>query len=187
MCDLKCIKNFCSETFPHDFIYRAKTLFDCNNTLEHCRITIVTVWDPQVLIKSLVIYCPVCKGTVRPIRWKDGSKIYEGPRKLYGLKEDVLLIYQVLAHDPDILSQTHSFLTEPFLFFHKGGIIRELYEFIISRVNIGITLSDIFALWRQMKYDYHLSLNLGYQKWHGANLRLSQDAFNDSLPLLEIN
>ena len=104
--NLKCIKNFCSETVPHDFIYRAKTQFDYNNLLEHCRVSNVTVWDLQVLIKNLVIFCP---------EWKDGSKSYEGLQKLYGLKEDVLLIsrvyrcdkgHQVLAHDPGILSQT---------------------------------------------------------------------------------
>ena len=31
-----------------------------------------------------------------------------------------------------------------------------------------------------------MSLNFQYQKWQGAKLPLSQDAFNDSLPLLEI-
>ena len=142
--------------------------------LKHCRVVNVTLWDPQVLIKNLVIYPPVCKGIVHPIRWKGGSKSYEGPRKLYGLKEDVLLIsrvyrcdkgHQVLAHDPGILSQTHSFLIEPLLLFHKGGIIRELYEFIISHVNIGIAPSDILALWHQTKYNYNVSLNLEYQKW----------------------
>ena len=113
--NLKCIKNFCSETVPHDFIYRAKTQFDYNNLLEHCCVSNVTVWDLQVLIKNLVIFCPECKGIVHPIWWKDGSKSYEGLQKLYGLKEDVLLIsrvyrcdkgHQVLAHDPGILSQT---------------------------------------------------------------------------------
>ena len=113
--NLKCIKNFCSEAVPHDFIYRATTLPDYNNLLEHCRVVNVTAWDPQMLIKNLVVYCHVCKGIVHPIRWKDGSKSYEWPRKLYSLKEDVLLIsrvyrcdkgHQVLAHDPGILSQT---------------------------------------------------------------------------------
>ena len=117
--NLKFIKNFCSETVPHDFIYYAKILFDYNNLLKHCRVVNVTLWDLQVLIKNLVIYPPVCKGIVHPVRWKDGSKSYEVPRKLYDLKEDVLLIsrvyrcdkgHQVLAHDPGILSQTHSFL-----------------------------------------------------------------------------
>ena len=193
--NLKCIKNFCSETVPHDFIYRAKTVFDNNNLLEHCRVVNVTLWDPQVLIKNLIIFCPARKVIVHPIRWKDGSKSYEGPRKFYGLKEDLLLIsrvyrsdrgHQVLAHDPGILSQTHSFLIEPFLLLHKGGIIREfcefiishvditfsqlggiirqLYEFIISHVDIGITPSDILALWHQTKYNDHVSLNLEYQK-----------------------
>ena len=93
-------------------------------------------------------------------------------------------VHQALAHDPDILSQT-LLLTELFLLFHKDGI-RELYEFIISHVDIGITPSDILALWHQMKYDYLVSLNLEYQKWKGANLRLSQDAFEESLPLVEM-
>ena len=31
-----------------------------------------------------------------------------------------------------------------------------------------------------------MSLNLKYQKWQGAKLPLCQDAFNDSLPLIEI-
>ena len=31
-----------------------------------------------------------------------------------------------------------------------------------------------------------MSLNLKYRKWQGAKLPLSQDAFNDSLPLIEI-
>ena len=153
-----------------------------------------------MLIKNLVIFCPVCKGIVHPIRWKDGSKSYEGPRKFCGLKEDVLLIsrvyrcdrgHQVLAHDPGILSQTHSFLIEPFLLLHKGGIIREfcefiishvditfsqlggiirqLYEFITSHVDIGITPSDILALWHQTKYNDQVK------------------TFNDFLPLVEIS
>ena len=122
------------------FIYCTKTLFDYNNSLEHCRVANVTMWDPHVLIKNLVnlvIDCPVCKGIVHPKRSKNRSKSYEGPPKLYGLKEDVLLItrvyrcdrgHQVVAHDPGTLSQIYSFLIEPFLRFHKGGIIRELYR-----------------------------------------------------------
>ena len=31
-----------------------------------------------------------------------------------------------------------------------------------------------------------MSLNFEYQKWQGTKLPLSQDAFNDSLPLVEI-
>ena len=31
-----------------------------------------------------------------------------------------------------------------------------------------------------------MSLNFEYQKWQGAKLPLNQDAFNDSLPLIEI-
>ena len=57
---------------------------------------------------------------------------------------------------------------------------------IIYVVNIGITPSDILALWHHTKCNYHVSLNFQYQKWQGAKLPLSQDAFNDSLPLLEI-
>ena len=46
MGSFKCIKSFFSETVHRDFKYRAKNLFDYNNSLEHCRVTNVTVWDP---------------------------------------------------------------------------------------------------------------------------------------------
>ena len=77
-------------------------------------------------------------------------------------------------------------MTEPFLLFQKGVKIRKLSQLIIYVVTIGITPSDILALWHHTKCNYHVSLNLKYQKWQGAKLPLSQDAFNDSLPLIEI-
>ena len=57
---------------------------------------------------------------------------------------------------------------------------------IIYVVNTEITPSDILALWHRTQCNYHVSLNFEYQKWQGAKLPLSQDAFNDSLPLIEI-
>ena len=182
--NLKSIEKFCSETVPWDFIYRARNVYDCSNLLPNINVTNVIVWDPQILIKNLSIYCPICKGFVHPIRWKDGTKRYEGPRKLYGLKENVLLIsrvyrcekgHQILAHDPEVLSQSNSILMEPFLLFHKGGITRELYEFIISHIDIGLSPFNIHVLWRQIKYNWQVSLKIQYQKWQFVNQKNSSD------------
>ena len=57
---------------------------------------------------------------------------------------------------------------------------------IIYVVNIEITPSDILALWHHTQCNYDVSLNFKYQKWQSAKLSLSQDAFNDSLPFIEI-
>ena len=77
-------------------------------------------------------------------------------------------------------------MTKPFLLFQKGVKIRKISQLIIYVVTIGITPSDILALWHHTKCNYHVPLNLKYRKWQGAKLSLSQDAFNDSLPLIEI-
>ena len=79
----------------------------------------VMLWDPLSYFPELFLFCPSCdeqgkREYLHPIRWKDGSTVYDQPRLLYGLRSDVLLAgrvylcknkHQILSHDPCILSQ----------------------------------------------------------------------------------
>ena len=58
----------------------------------------VLLWDLLLHFPELVLLCPSCdetntQETLNPIRWKDGSKDYDQPRLLYGLRNDVLLVF----------------------------------------------------------------------------------------------
>ena len=73
----------------------------------------VLLWDPLFHFPEVVLLClsynvTNTQETLNPIRWKDGSKDYDQPRLLYGLRNDVLLVgrvylcrnkHQILSND----------------------------------------------------------------------------------------
>ena len=127
----------------------------------------VLLWDPLLHFPELVLLCPSCdetntQETLNLIRWKDGSKDYDQPRLLYGLRNDVLLVgrvylcrnkHQILSHDQGILYQLRAGFQPPFMLFHKIGVTRELFRFFISHISAGMTISDVQVLWHQSLFD----------------------------------
>ena len=106
----------------------------------------VVLWDPLHYFSNVKFHCPSCNedgismSYLKPIRWKDGSRSYERPRKLVGMRCTVLLVsrlymcgtndHQMIAHDAGILSQLRHHSDIPFILFHKSGVTRELYDYI---------------------------------------------------------
>ena len=128
----------------------------------------ILLWDPLLHFPELVLLCPSCdeknttQETLKPIRWKDGSKDYDQPRLLYGLRNDVLLVgrvylcrnkHQILSHDQGILCQLRADFQPPFLLFHKIGVTRELFRFFTSHISAGMTICDVQVLWHQSLFD----------------------------------
>ena len=127
----------------------------------------IIVWDPLSFFPHRIIFCPSCdeqgvKEDLHPIRWIDGSKTYEQPRVLYSLRKDVLLVsrvylcknkHQILSHDSGILSQVKGDFPPPFVLFHRAGVTRELFQFVISHIRAGMTISDVQTLWHQSLFD----------------------------------
>ena len=140
----------------------------------------VIVWDPQILEPSLSLICPKCTKPLHGIRWLDGMKTYEGPRMLYGLNKDALLVsrvflcenqHQILSHDQAILDQID--IEQPFLLFHKCGITKELYDFILTHCNVGMSSSEIQVLWQQTQCDYSARYEFeSFDYQHGYNTAL---------------
>eukprot|EP00111_Clytia_hemisphaerica_P001142 TCONS_00003253-protein len=155
------IEKFCKGDIPHDFIFRYpyKTKGQVND---------VIVWDPRIIEPTCTIFCPKCKDNVlTDNRWKNGEKSYEGPRKLYGVTQDALLVsrvylcrnnHQSIAHDQGILEQCIFIDTFPFHLFFKCGITKELYDFIITHFDVGLSPSDIQVLWQQTQFNHFTSI-----------------------------
>ena len=127
----------------------------------------VMLWDPLSYFPELFLFCPSCdeqgkREYLHPIRWKDGSTVYDQPRLLYGLRSDVLLAgrvylcknkHQILSHDPCILSQVRDEFQPPFVLFYRVGVTRELFQFFTSHIRVGMTIADVQVLWHQSLFD----------------------------------
>ena len=127
----------------------------------------VMLWDPLSYFPELFLFCPSCdeqgkREYLHPIRWKDGSTVYDQPQLLYGLRSDVLLAgrvylcknkHQILSHDPCILSQVRDEFQPPFVLFYRVGVTRELFQFFTSHIRVGMTIADVQVLWHQSLFD----------------------------------
>ena len=133
----------------------------------------VILWDPLSVSFTFTLWCRNClenSGAHQPLkatRWKDGRTKCDEPRRLYGLKNNILLVsrvyvcdgrHQIIAHDPSVLSQ----VPFPFVLLHKSGVTGELHRFIISHANTGLTISEIQSLWLQTMYDAYGSRREAY-------------------------
>lgn len=148
---------------PHGQHTRTRLGYSCRAFL----VPDVILWDPMAYFPHRVIFCPTCdeqevKEDLHPIRWIDGSKTYEQPRLLYGLRNDVLLVsrvylcknkHQIISHDSGILSQVKEDFPPPFVLFHHAGVTTELFQFVIAHVRAGMTIADVQALWHQSLFD----------------------------------
>lgn len=152
----------------HGVIIRSDQRRSIICTPEEYLVEDIILWDPLSNSPNLNLRCPNCFETgavdepVRATRWKDGGSSCDQPRRLYGLNNNVLLVsrvymcqrrHQTIAHDPAILSQVRHLFRLPFVLFHRGGITRELSDFIISHANADMTMSDIQTLWLQTIYE----------------------------------
>ena len=120
--------------FPHgDYLWNA-----LSNMCEGFLVPDILFWDPALYFSGLVLRCPSCEEQglfeqLHPIRWKDGSRTYDQPRQLYGLRNDVLLVsrvylcknkHQILSHDSGIICQIKVEFLTPFVLCHKVGVTR---------------------------------------------------------------
>ena len=153
------------------------------NTCEGFLVPDILFWDPTLYFSGLVLRCPSCEEQglfeqLHPIRWKDGSRTYDQPRQLYGLRNDVLLVsrvylcknkHQILSHDSGIICQIKGEFLPPFVLCHKVGVTREMFQFVTSHVRAGMTISDIQILWQQTLFDEYGLRKLFYFQETGNN------------------
>ena len=91
-----CIQKFVNKDFPTGFIYTSSMHIKETLPDKECyMLKDVIVWDPQVIRPNLQLKCLACTKDfqwLHPVRWKDGHKSYEGPRSLYGVYNNVMLV-----------------------------------------------------------------------------------------------
>ena len=172
----ECIKKFISKDIPSKLMYDNNYVAENCNKREDYLLEDVIVWDPQILQEKLLFVSPVCtekSQLLQPVRWKYGKKDYEGPRFVYGIHNDALLVsrvymcpgkYQIIAHDIDILKQSRNVIEEPSLLFHKTAITGDLYRFFLDHVNYGLSSHDVFTLWYQPQCNEYRSRKLQFEK-----------------------
>ena len=161
-------ENICTVTGPIRAVPRGDYLrTKLGDSCEAFLVPDILFWDPTVYFPSVTFLCPSCEEQglfkeVYPIRWKDGSRTYDQPCHLYGLRNDVLLVsrvyrcrnkHQILSHDPGIITQIKGEFLPPFVLCHKVGVTREMFQFVTSHVRAGMTISDIQVLWQQTLFD----------------------------------
>lgn len=129
----------------------------------------IMLWNPLIQFSAYsAIECPICRGQLKVWRWKDGSSARETPRSLICLQKKVYLVscvylceqnqHEIVGHDPAIittLQNTFPFLHIPFILFHKSGVTRELYDFISSSIQSGLSLIDIESIITQQHSARH--------------------------------
>ena len=77
--------------------------------------------------------------------------------------------HQILSHDSGILCQIKGEFLPPFVLCHKVGVTREMFQFVISHVRAGMTISDIQILWQQTLFDEYGLRKLFYFQETGNN------------------
>ena len=116
-------------------------------------IPLVILWNP---LNFPGIYgqltCPTCRSLLKHWKWKDGSKDRDAPRKLFCIQERVLLVssvylseknHQIISHDPQILRKH---IQIPFVFFPKSGVTKDLFDFISTSIQTGMTIEDLESM-----------------------------------------
>ena len=116
---------------------------------------------------------------LHPIRWKDGSRTYDQPRQLYGLRNDMLLVSRVYVCKNKQKTNSQLRLRDhlsiklefppPFVLCHKVGVTREIFHFVTSHVRARMTISDIQILWQQTLFDEYGLRKLFYFQETGNN------------------
>ena len=138
----------------------------------------IILWDPMSFFPGRVILCPTCdeqgvKEDLHPIRWIDGRKTYEQLRLICGLRNDVLLVsrvylcknkHQIISHDSGVLTQIKDDFPPPFILLHRAGVTKDLFQFVISHIRAGMTVSDVQVLWHQSLFDEYGLRKLCYVK-----------------------
>ena len=161
-------ENICTLTGPIRAVPRGDYLrTKLGDSCEAFLVPDILFWDPTFYFPGVTLLCPSCEDQglfeeVHPIRWKDGSRTYDQPRHLYGLRNDVLLVsrvylcrnkHQILSHDPGIITQIKAEFLPPIVLCNKVGVTREMFQFVTSHVRAGMTISDIQVLWQQTLFD----------------------------------
>ena len=188
------IEKFHGRVLPDDFIfkYSYQHFWKENNyqpSPSDYLIKDVVLWDPVSSFSDRLFDCPSCYSevnTLTPTRWKDGSKTHDAPRQLYGLHHDAILVsrvytcqenHQILAHDQGLLYQTNRLTPEPFILFHRCGLTRELFTYILSHINAGVKTSDILTVWQQLQYDNFARKKAMYERTLAVRDQLHFDEF----------
>ncbi|KAJ7353725.1 hypothetical protein OS493_032595 [Desmophyllum pertusum] len=177
-------ENMCAVAVPLRAFPRGDYLWTrLGESCEAFLVPDILFWDPTFYFPECALLCPSCEEQglfeqLHPIRWKDGSRTYDQPRQLYGLRNDVLLVsrvylcknkHQILSHDSGIISQVKDKYIPPFVLCHKVGVTREMFQFVTSHVRAGMTISDIQVLWQQTLFDEYGFRKMCYLKTKGTN------------------
>lgn len=178
------MENMCAVAVPLRAFPRGDYLWTrLGESCEAFLVPDILFWDPTFYFPECALLCPSCEEQglfeqLHPIRWKDGSRTYDQPRQLYGLRNDVLLVsrvylcknkHQILSHDSGIISQVKDKYIPPFVLCHKVGVTREMFQFVTSHVRAGMTISDIQVLWQQTLFDEYGFRKMCYLKTKGTN------------------
>ena len=115
----------------------------------------VILWNP---LNFPSIYgqltSPTCRSLLKHWKWKDGSKDRDASRKLFCIQECVLLVSsvylcernQIISHDPQILSEVRKHIQIPFVLCHKSGVTKDLFDFISTSIQTGMTIDDLESM-----------------------------------------
>ena len=151
-------ENICTVTRPICAVPRGVYLRTrLGDSCEAFLVPDILFWDPKFYFPGVTFLCPPCEEQwlfeqLHSIRWKDGSRTYDQPRHLYGLRNDVPLVsrvylcrnkHQILIHDSGVIAQIKGEFLPPFVLCHKFGVNREMFLLVTSDVRAGMTISDI--------------------------------------------
>ena len=153
-----------------------------------CLLPDVLIWDPpiqySIIFAEATLPCfeDRCKQSLEPLHWQDGSIQRYLPRTIHGINEPVLLVCQIFrcraGHfittcDPRVLKKYFvDRNTIPFVLFHKGGLTRELYNWIFMLASEGVSFLDIELLlsWKQKEKQTTELVTMYYQNFVSTSM-----------------
>ena len=158
-----------------NFVYSASNFLQ--NELEASQYVAydIIIFDPLAQNNMPDVNCPVClqSNSFKPLGFRDGIGTKVKPRLLYGLLKDSYLIsreyyckgrHRFLAHDPGILKQIEPYSSISFVLFHKEGLTKELYDFLMNHMLSGFSVAQTMNLWSLNKIRHYTNQKSLYDK-----------------------
>ena len=120
----------------------------------------VLFWDPLKAGTTGILKCPLHHFELTSTeQWSWGSKLYYS-RLLFHLGRNCHLIYKCpdckslfKGHDDRISEQLEEKLHLPFLLFHRNGLTRLTFNFILAQVQNGSRFNQIHSLMENMSQE----------------------------------
>lgn len=122
----------------------------------------IMLWNPTKLFPDSIqrFKCYQCSSSVHQLPFEKHYSV----RTLYGKEQIVLLVSSKYAcpkghtypgYDPRLLEILPSFELIPFLLFHKSGVTRDLFDYIVSAVSSGSKFNEIERLLLENYWQWH--------------------------------